>query len=320
MDTPDTGNQSQWSVRSPGKLKKVLTPETRVVIGNELNSKNNIGISVNLGESIKDGEKKLKNTIPEKSDENIESSVSSLGILSIQSNVLLTEEDKQKEDKPLVQFSDNLNKKSIESLLINCSARNSVELITNINSDKIISTSSGNSLSGFSGFSGISDIISTPVSDTTPIDVESPPEKMEDYLKRIGLASLIPMVRKTRQASALSSSSNSDITIAIKRVKSPIKKSLSIVNNGTTTNWTLPGFSDVSSISIKETTTNKSTEKTVLMKARTSTPNIPNYYSMSEKSSLTTTTTSTTSTTGGFSLPEHSDSVIATNLSINLKT
>ncbi|KAH0557242.1 uncharacterized protein LOC123272156 [Cotesia glomerata] len=322
LDTPDTGNQSQWSVRSPGKLKKVLSPETRVVVGgNKLNSKNNIGISVNLGESIKDSEKKLENTTPEKSDENIES-VSSLGILSIHSNVLLTEEDKDKdrEDKPLVQFSDNnLNKKSIESLLINCSARNSVERITNIKSDKITSTSSGNSLSGFSGFSGISDIISTPVSDTTPIDVESPPEKMEDYLKRIGLASLIPMVRKTREASALSSSSNSDITIALKRVKSPLKKSLSVVNNGTTTNWTLPGFSDVSSISIKETTTNKSTEKTVLMKARTSTPNIPNYYSLSEKSSLTT-TTSTTSTTGGFSLPEHSDSVIATNLSVYLKT
>ncbi|XP_057339987.1 uncharacterized protein LOC130677302 [Microplitis mediator] len=321
LDTPDTGNQSQRSVRSPGKLIRVLsqsanTPQNRLVNGNDLNTKNNFGISDNLGQSFKDSEKELEK---KSSNENNKltpssSSSSSLGILSIPTSNILTPDDH--DNKSVVPFNKVKNSnKSSDSFLINCSTRNSIE---NIKSDKITSTTTTSSSHSFSGFSGISDILSTPVS-VSDTDIGSPPEKMEDYLMGLGLAWLIPIARKTQQASALSSSSNSDITIALKRVKSPFKKSL--VNGNLATNWTLPGFSDVSSISIKETTTNKSTEKTVLMKARTSTPNIPNFYSLSEKSSSTTkTTTTSTSSTGGFSLPEHSDSVIATNLSVYLKT
>lgn len=147
-------------------------------------------------------------------------------------------------------------------------------------SGKLISSSSSHS---FSGLSGISEIISTPTSDVA-VWAASPPERMEDYLRKLGLAWTIPVLRKTREASALSSSSSSDMTLlaTMRKTKSPAKKS----GNTSTPISGLPDFSDVSSISIREAS--KSTERAVLMKARTSTPNIQNSNYSSNSTSNST--------------------------------
>lgn len=167
--------------------------------------------------------------------------------------------------------------------------------------EKLTSTSS----TSFSGLSGISEIVTSPTSDL--VKWASSSEEIETALKKMGLGWAIVTLKKTREASALSSSSNSDLTpmnIA-RRTKSPTKKSLGDENL-----CKLPDFiSDVSSISIKEAS--KSTERAVLMKARTSTPNIQNSNSTSEKSASATTSSS------GISVQDHSDSLTAPNLSLN---
>ncbi|XP_043276151.1 serine-rich adhesin for platelets-like [Venturia canescens] len=166
--------------------------------------------------------------------------------------------------------------------------------------EKLISTSSNS----FSGLSGISEIVSSPTSDL--VKWASSSEEIETALKKMGLGWAIVTLKKTREASALSSSSNSDLTpinIA-RRTKSPSKKPITDENL-----CGLPDFiSDVSSISIKEAS--KSTERAVLMKARTSTPNIQNSLSTSEKSASATTSSS------GISVQDHSDSLTAPNISL----
>lgn len=137
------------------------------------------------------------------------------------------------------------------------------------NKDKITSTSSNS----FSELSGVSQIASTPSS--TILKYASSPEEMEIALKKLGLGWAITTLKKTREASALSSSSNSDVTPmnTVKRI-SPVKKQFD-------SNYGLPDFSDVSSISIKEAS--KSTEQAVLLKGRTSTPKLQNSNSNSER-------------------------------------
>ncbi|EFN76612.1 hypothetical protein EAI_07147 [Harpegnathos saltator] len=127
----------------------------------------------------------------------------------------------------------------------------------------------------------------------------SSPEEMETALKKLGLSWAVTTLKKTREASALSSSSNSDVTPinTARRMISPTKKHLDPSG--------LPDISDVSSISIKEA--NKSTEQAVLMKGRTSTPKFQNSNSNSERSS-------TTNTSG--SLQEPSDSLTVPNVSL----
>lgn len=155
------------------------------------------------------------------------------------------------------------------------------------------------SLNSFSGLSGISEITSSPSSDL--LKYASSPEEMETALKKLGLSWAVTTLKKTREASALSSSSNSDVTpvnTARRMItKDPTKKHLDPS--------VLPDISDVSSISIKET--NKSTEQAVLLKGRTSTPKFQNSNSNSERSS-------TMHTSG--SLQEPSDSLTVPNVSL----
>lgn len=155
--------------------------------------------------------------------------------------------------------------------------------------EKITSSSS----TSFSGLSGISEIYSTPTTRGTNF-ISSPSEDVDDHIKKLGMAWAVTTLRKTREASALSSSSNSDATGDLSRI-------LSYKTASNRTNKTndigkkcsgLPDFSDLSSISIQET--NKSTEYGVLMKARTSTPNIQcSNYSSKSSISMTSATTIT---------------------------
>lgn len=153
------------------------------------------------------------------------------------------------------------------------------------------------SLNSISGLSGISEITSSPSSDF--FKYASSPEEMEIALKKLGLGWAVTTLKKTREASALSSSSNSDVTPVntARRMISPTKKFLDPSG--------LPDISDVSSISIKEAS--KSTEQVVLMKGRTSTPKIPNSNSNSERS---------TTTNMSESLQEPSDSLTVPNVSL----
>uniref|UniRef100_A0A0C9QRA4 K1731 protein n=1 Tax=Fopius arisanus TaxID=64838 RepID=A0A0C9QRA4_9HYME len=146
-------------------------------------------------------------------------------------------------------------------------------------SNRFLTSSSSNS---FSGLSGISEILSTPTSDGAAW--ASSPERTENHFRKLGLSWAIPVLRKTTEAAALSSSSSSDATLLaiLRKTKSPVRK------NGSSTPLTgLPDFSDVSSISIREAS--KSTERAVLMKARTSTPNIQNSNYSSVKSTSNST-------------------------------
>ncbi|KYM93354.1 hypothetical protein ALC53_00291 [Atta colombica] len=153
------------------------------------------------------------------------------------------------------------------------------------------------SVYSFSGLSGISEITSSPSSDV--LKHTSSPEEMETALKKLGLGWAVTTLKKTREASALSSSSNSDVTPinTARRMISPTKKQHN--SNG------FPDISDVSSISIKEAS--KSTEQAVLLKGRTSTPKFQNSNSNSERSSTTNTSES---------VQDPSDSLTVPNVSL----
>ncbi|XP_020292826.1 uncharacterized protein LOC109859220 isoform X2 [Pseudomyrmex gracilis] len=152
------------------------------------------------------------------------------------------------------------------------------------------------SLFSFSGLSGISEITSSPSSD---LKNASSPEEMEAALTKLGLGWAVTTLKKTREASALSSSSNSDITPVntARRMISPTKKHHDPSG--------LLDISDVSSISIKEAS--KSTEQVVLLKGRTSTPKLQNSNSNSERSN-------TTNSSG--SIQDASDSLTVPNVSL----
>ncbi|KMQ94272.1 leucine-rich repeat-containing protein [Lasius niger] len=153
------------------------------------------------------------------------------------------------------------------------------------------------SLYSFSGLSGISEITSSPSSDI--LKHASSPEEMETALKKLGLGWAVTTLKKTREASALSSSSNSDVTPinTARRMISPTKKQHDPSG--------LPDISDVSSISIKEAS--KSTEQAVLLKGRTSTPKFQNSNSNSERSTTTNTSES---------IQDPSDSLTVPNVSL----
>lgn len=150
----------------------------------------------------------------------------------------------------------------------------------------------------FSGLSGISEITSSPSSDI--LKQVSSSEEMETALKKLGLGWAVTTLKKTREASALSSSSNSDVTPinTARRMISPTKKQHDPSG--------LPDISDVSSISIKEAS--KSTEQAVLLKGRTSTPKLQNSNSNSERSSTTTNTSE--------SIQDPSDNLSVPNVSL----
>ncbi|XP_029168304.1 uncharacterized protein LOC114938483 [Nylanderia fulva] len=149
----------------------------------------------------------------------------------------------------------------------------------------------------FSGLSGISEITSSPSSDI--LKHASSSEEMETALKKLGLGWAVTTLKKTREASALSSSSNSDVTPVntARRMISPTKKLHDPSG--------FPDISDVSSISIKEAS--KSTEQAVLLKGRTSTPKFQNSNSNSERSTTTNTSES---------IQDASDSLTVPNVSL----
>lgn len=167
--------------------------------------------------------------------------------------------------------------------------------LNNLHKDSKYKTTS-TSLYSFSGLSGISEIASSPSSDV--LKNVSSPEEMEIALKKLGLGWAVTTLKKTREASALSSSSNSDVTPVntVRRMISPSKKHDPSA---------LPEISDVSSISIKEAS--KSTEQAVLLKGRTSTPKFHNSNSNSDRSS-------TIHTSG--SVQDASDSLTVPNVSL----
>ncbi|XP_016837367.1 serine-rich adhesin for platelets isoform X1 [Nasonia vitripennis] len=123
------------------------------------------------------------------------------------------------------------------------------------------------SSASFSGISGVSEITTSPSSDLNLFKCPSSLEEMELAFKKWGLSWAVSTLKKTREASALGSSSSSDVTPVntATRLVSPVKKQQEVTAHD------LPEISDVSSISIKHA--NKSTERSVLVKGRTSTPN-----------------------------------------------
>lgn len=132
-----------------------------------------------------------------------------------------------------------------------------------------LSSASMRSLSNISRYLGMSQSSTSPSSDLNRFKCPTSPEDLEEGLKKLGLNWALATLKKTREASALGSSSSSDVTPVnpvASRLLSPLKKS-----HQDSTVHDLPEVSDVSSISIKHA--NKSTDKSVLVKGRTSTPN-----------------------------------------------
>ncbi|KZC07288.1 hypothetical protein WN55_07699 [Dufourea novaeangliae] len=204
---------------------------------------------------------------------------------------------KQTINKKLQCGTDNKELSPKEDLLP-LSSVNANEENKNIK-ERITSTSSNS----FSELSGISQIASTPSSDI--LRHASSPEEMEMALKKLGLGWAITTLKKTREASALSSSSNSDDRTPVttgKRI-SPVKKQFD-------NNYGLPDFSDVSSISVKEAS--KSTEKAVLLKGRTSTP----LHSKLQNSNSNSETTNTSSSNVSGILQEPSEGLIIPDIGL----
>ncbi|KAK0159745.1 hypothetical protein PV327_010825 [Microctonus hyperodae] len=305
LDTTDTATRSYISAKhSPKKQqrtpsKRQQTNNKHVSINNQETPTNNENPSTSMRKSpINNSEKNDKHTSP------------------LSTSKKHQQRQEQRNDNNTGEnLSIEKSVKSPDSFLTHYSARNFgggdffdriniknaiTSYETKIKCEKKLSSSS-NSLSGFSG---ISHILTTSSSKSSDI-ITSQFKTIESQLEEMGLLSLIPIARKTREASALSSSSNSDTTLTInKRTKSSMKK----LHDGNS--LAILDFSDVSSISIREAS--KSTERTVLMKARTSTPNIQNHNYTSEKSNATT-----TSGTSSKSLQDYSDSLASKILTIH---
>ena len=307
FDTPDTVNKSQNNIRSPLSAKKIIetqiTKSTAVVKPSE-----HINTSHNLDNQHSE---KLRNSSIKKLSsivftQNLKEASIFLDSPKSSKNIgnqnLM--ENKNEEQKDIIQENDkkfqcdtvkqeSLQTKELQSFHSNSNDPNKE---CKDNKNKITSTSSNS----FSELSGVSQIASTPSS--TILKYASSPEEMEIALKKLGLGWAITTLKKTREASALSSSSNSDVTPinTAKRMISPVKKQFE-------NNYGLPDFSDMSSISIKEAS--KSTEKAVLLKGRTSTPKLQNSNSNSEG-----TNTSNTNISENFQEPD--DILIIPNISL----
>lgn len=304
FDTPDTANKSQSNVRSPLSARKAaetqVTKSTAIVKPSE-----HISPLLNLR---KQQSERLRNSSAAKGSSSkelvketsifLDSPKTSKNIGS-QNTTGSKEVEKKEEavqetsDKKLQCDTDNRGSPQTEGPQL---LRPDADASKECNGDKITSTSSNS----FSELSGVSQIASTPSS--TVLKYASSPEEMEIALKKLGLGWAITTLKKTREASALSSSSNSDVTPmhTAKRI-SPVKKQL----DG---NYGLPDFSDVSSISIKEAS--KSTEQAVLLKGRTSTPKLQDSNSNSER------TNTSNNTNVSENLREPDDGLIIPNISL----
>ncbi|XP_070160342.1 serine-rich adhesin for platelets [Polyergus mexicanus] len=272
FDTTDTVNKS---IKSPAKSKPSVHVAPLSVQQNQHSSEKSPTSSVKRSdETLLSAQKSPKTTTICKSPEKIKSTADGTAIKTeanrermlekcnkpLQCNTTTEEPTSQAKDKLGSSISTDFNNPHKDS------------------KHKTTSTS----LYSFSGLSGISEIMSSPSSDI--LKHASSPEEMEIALKKLGLGWAVTTLKKTREASALSSSSNSDVTPinTARRMISPTKKQHD--PNG------LPDISDVSSISIKEAS--KSTEQAVLLKGRTSTPKFQNSNSNSERSTTTNTSES----------------------------
>lgn len=285
FDTPDTLNKSQ-NIRTPTPIKK--TAETQITKSTVTRNKNfdpstskvsAIVTARKVQESLKIS-KDTENRTTKIKDEKKKYSVREPNDKRLQSIVIGQRSIRVEESQPVSPTSTDRNKQDKS------------------NRDRITSTSSNS----FSGLSGISQIASTPTSDVSKY--ASSPEEMEMALKKLGLGWAITTVKRTREASALSSSSNSDDRTPMgtaKRIISPSRKQFD-------SNYGLPDFSDVSSISIKEAS--KSTEQAVLLKGRTSTPKMQ--YSNSNSARVNSSNTNVSE-----NYQEPSDALIVPDVSLN---
>lgn len=285
FDTTDTANKS---IKSPAKSKPSVHVAPLSVQQNEYSSKKSPKSSIkHPDEKLVSAQRSQK--IISKSPEKLKSTTDGTAIKTeaeqehilekcnkqLQCNTTTEESISQAKDKFGSSISTDFNNPHKDS------------------KHKTTSTS----LYSFSGLSGISEIISTPSSDI--LKHTSSPEEMETALKKLGLGWAVTTLKKTREASALSSSSNSDVTPinTARRMISPTKKQHDPSG--------FPDISDVSSISIKEAS--KSTEQAVLLKGRTSTPKFQNSNSNSERSTTTNTSES---------IQDRSDSLTVPNVSL----
>lgn len=282
FDTPDTLNKSQNNVRSPSSIKKITETQITKPAGRKNQSEHDAPLNTqdehfekfctsNSKPCSAGSTQKVEVIVPCFDSSKLSETTDSRNLMKYEGDkkANVTPETSNKklqcdtEDQPCLCQTEELQ--SIAPIIIspNKEDKNS--------KDNVTSTSSNS----FCGLSGVSQIASTPSSDI--FKYASSPEEMEIALKKLGLGWAITTLKKTREASALSSSSNSDERTPIntaKRIISPGKKQFD-------SNYGLPDFSDVSSISIKEAS--KSTEQAVLLKGRTSTPKLENSKSISAR-------------------------------------
>ncbi|XP_031829761.1 uncharacterized protein LOC116425769 isoform X2 [Nomia melanderi] len=301
FDTPDTVNKSQGNVKSPASVKKIgetrMTRNTVIVQPSE-----HVAVSVNTHDQ-QQSEKLYDPTVSKLSEAMKYKAVSSatrFEVPKVFKVISPRTEGKETTNKKLQCDTENEGLSLKEETQPLPSTSNNANEENKNNKDKIMSTSSNS----FSGLSGISQIASTPSSDI--LKYASSPEEMEIALKKLGLGWAITTLKKTREASALSSSSNSDERTPMNTGKriSPVKKQFD-------NNYGLPDFSDVSSISVKEAS--KSTEHAVLLnKGRTSTP----LQSKLQNSNCNSATTSTSSTNVSENLQEPSEVLIIPDIAL----
>ncbi|XP_033227539.1 uncharacterized protein LOC117179643 [Belonocnema kinseyi] len=310
FDTPDTANRSQASVRSsPSKVKQNLSVDLNSSVSPSKKSAFKNPLELSLHKNFTTSKPSVHvaplptHRTPQSTPKKSPTQKSPTQLFPNGSQIprrkSLKKFDafaKSKEKSDSTDSSELVNNK--EELQFHTIHKDEKSTSNVFQSDepqrKLTSTSSNSS----SALSGISEIASTPSSDF--LKCASSPEEMERTLKKFGLGWAITTLKKTREASALSSSSNSDVTPinTARRIISPIKRQAELHLYG------LADLSDVSSISIKEAS--KSTERAVLMKGRTSTPNILN--SNSDKSG------STTAGSSSISLRDPNDSLSIPNL------
>lgn len=290
FDTTDTVNKSS---KSPAKSKPSVHVAPLPVQQNQNSSKKSADSSSSMKhspEKLSSAQKSQETTTISNSPEKLKSIADCITETKIEAEqeYMLEKCNKQLQcntttEEPVSQVKDKLG--SSKSTDLNNPHKESKHKTTST------------SLYSFSGLSGISEITSSPSSDV--LKHTSSPEEMETALKKLGLGWAVTTLKKTREASALSSSSNSDVTPinTARRMISPTKKQHD--SNG------FPDISDVSSISIKDAS--KGTEHVVLLKGRTSTPKFHNSNSNSERSSTTNTSES---------VQDPSDSLTVPNVSL----
>lgn len=303
LDTTDTANKSQISTKSPfNKIRKKLIPpnETASIPASPLSiksEKNNNKCKPSMqvaplsldqsksscggGGGDKSSKKSEEKSLEEKKfNGEIEKNLDTDSMLTVP-DVRAEQFDQSNHDiLRISQISElhSLPDETIDQMVISELHEESVtksvtpekKKINDRYSDKSKNHVSLTSTASVSGISGVSEISTSPTSDQQRFKVvPSSSDEMDLVLKKWGLGSWVPTLKKTREASALGSSSSSDVT----PVNIGTRLVTSIKKETTPQEQLFSEMSDVSSISNKNFE-NKSTERSVLGKAgRTSTPN-----------------------------------------------